>query len=516
MASTSLLATAFGALLLFQIWRVVQRLYFHPLSSVPGPKMAAATTLYEFYWNAICGGKLFLRWEEMHKKYGPIVRLGPNEVHISDPTYWDVLYNSTNKLDKYARFYCFDAGTNIAGVTTVKHEVHRRRRGAISKFLSAANVAKLEPRVHVHLKKMLDRFDEFGRAGKPCDCFNAFRSLTMDVISMFCEPTPRHNLDAPDFDPPMHRTIRTAAQTMDIQKFIPIMQIMDLVPISVWRYLDPEVTKLVEKREVLRNTAKQIAAEGGNPSSREMTVMDAIASSDLLPPEDKTPLRMAYEAEMVLGAGTETTSNTLGNLVFYVLSNPKVHERLRNEVLSCSTAPTDELVDFQTLNKLPYLTAVIQESLRVASPVSGRLPRVNPTSPMTYTTPGPHPTTYTFPPGTVMSMSQRDLHNNPDIFPDPEKFEPERWLPATDPTCTVTPEQRRLMDRYWVPFSRGSRNCIGLELAKQELGLATGNLFRRFDLELFETTERDVRAEHDFFAPYAAADSEGVRVKIKY
>lgn len=135
---------------------------------------------------------------------------------------------------------------------------------------------------------------------------------------------------------------------------------------------------------------------------------------------------------------------------------------------------------------------------------------------MTYTTPGPHPKTYTFPPGTVMSMSQRDLHNNADIFPDPERFEPERWLPATDPTCTATPEQRRLMDRYWVPFSRGSRNCIGLELAKQELGLATGNLFRRFDLQLFETTERDVRPEHDFFAPYAPADSEGVRVKIKY
>lgn len=46
---------------------------------------------------------------------GPIVRLGPNEVHISDPAYWDVLYNSTNKLDKYGPFYCFDGGTNVTG-----------------------------------------------------------------------------------------------------------------------------------------------------------------------------------------------------------------------------------------------------------------------------------------------------------------------------------------------------------------------------------------------------------------
>ncbi|KKY13050.1 putative cytochrome p450 [Diplodia seriata] len=449
MAPTSLLSTALVALALVQIWRIIQRLFFHPLASVPGPKLAAASTLYEFYWNAIRGGKLFKRLDEMHEKYG--------------------MRPLTNKLDKSAPFYCFDGGTNVTGVTTVKHEVHRKRRGAISKFLSAANVSRLEPRTHVHLKKMLDRFAELGRAGEPCDCFNAFRSLTMDIVSTLCEPNPRHNLDEPDFAAAMHRTIRTSARTMDIQKFIPIMQIMDLVPLSVWQYLEPEVSKLMEKRGVL-------------------------------------------------GAGTETTSNTLGNLVFHVLSNPAVHSRLKHELRSCSAAPPDQLVDFRTLDKLPYLTVVIQETLRIASPVSGRLPRVNPSSPMTYTTPGGEPKTYTFPPGTIMSMSPRDLHGNAAIFPEPEKFVPERWLPATDPACAVTdPERRRAMDRYWVPFSRGSRNCIGLELAKQELGLVAGNLFRRFGdrVELFETTARDVRVDHDWFAPYGPADSKGVRIKIK-
>ncbi|KAL1649444.1 hypothetical protein SLS58_001499 [Diplodia intermedia] len=500
MAPTSLLSTALVALALVQIWRIVQRLFFHPLASVPGPKLAAASTLYEFYWNAICGGKLFKRLDEMHEKYGPIVRLGPNEVHISDPSYWDVLYNSTNKLDKSAPFYCFDGSANITGVelmdavTTVKHEVHRKRRGAISKFLSAANVSRLEPRTHVHLKKMLDRFAELGRAGEPCDCFNAFRSLTMDIVSTLCEPNPRHNLDEPDFAAAMHRTIRTSARTMDIQKFIPIMQIMDLVPLSVWQYLEPEVAKLMEKRGVLRETAKNVLAEGGQPDSREPTVLDA-----------------------VLGAGTETTSNTLGNLVFHVLSNPAIHARLQDELHSCSAAPPDDLVDFRTLDRLPYLTAVIQETLRIASPVSGRLPRVNPTSPMTYTT-TPAAKTYTFPPGTIMSMSPRDLHGNAAIFPSPEKFVPERWLSSPASTDNVDPEgRRRAMDRYWVPFSRGSRNCIGLELAKQELGLVAGNLFRRFGdrVELFETTARDVRVDHDWFAPYGPADSKGVRVKIK-
>lgn len=181
-----------------------------------------------------------------------------------------MLYNSTNKLDKHGPFYCFDGSFNATGgasytsppsaaaltvkVTTVQHEVHRKRRGAMNKFLSAANVSKLEPQVQVFLKKMLDRFDEIGRAGEPCDCFNAFRSLTMDVISIFTERNPRNNLDEPDFAREMHRNLRTAASSISWQRFVPIMTLMDVVPLSVWRFIDPEIAKLIVKREVSNPT----------------------------------------------------------------------------------------------------------------------------------------------------------------------------------------------------------------------------------------------------------------------
>ncbi|KAL1624336.1 hypothetical protein SLS56_007875 [Neofusicoccum ribis] len=270
MAPISLAISAVLLLALVQAWRVVYRLLFHPLASVPGTKLAAATTLWQFYWDAVRGGKMVFRLEEMHQKYGPIIRIGPNEVHISDPAYWDVLYNSTNKLDKHGPFYCFDGSFNATGgasytsppsaaaltvkVTTVQHEVHRKRRGAMNKFLSAANVSKLEPQVQVFLKKMLDRFDEIGRAGEPCDCFNAFRSLTMDVISIFTERNPRNNLDEPDFAREMHRNLRTAASSISWQRFVPIMTLMDVVPLSVWMFIDPEIAKLIVKREVSNPT----------------------------------------------------------------------------------------------------------------------------------------------------------------------------------------------------------------------------------------------------------------------
>jgi cytochrome P450 len=115
--------------------------------------------------------------------------------------------------------------------------------------------------------------------------------------------------------------------------------------------------------------------------------------------------------------------------------------------------------------------------------------------------------TYIFPKGTVMSMSMRDLHYNADIFPDPLTFSPERWL-----TDDSDPFKR--MQQAFVPFSRGTRNCIGQELAKQELLLTAGNLVQRFDFELYESSERDVKLAHDWFAPFAELDSEGLRVKV--
>jgi cytochrome P450 len=78
---------------------------------------------------------------------------------------------------------------------------------------------------------------------------------------------------------------------------------------------------------------------------------------------------------------------------------------------------------------------------------------------------------------TVISMSNWFMHRDPTAFPDPDRFDPERWLDS-DPSAV------RLRERYLVPFSRGSRMCIGQALAMCELYVTIGTLFRRFgDLE---------------------------------
>lgn len=217
--------------------------------------------------------------------------------------------------------------------------------------------------------------------------------------------------------------------------------------------------------------------------------------------------RLVAEAQAVIGAGTETTGNTLSVFTYHVLAQPSVHKRLKAELRAAAKdESTNALMNYRTLEKLPHLQACIKEALRLACGVTSRLPRLNRTSRTTYTTPSGK--SFTFPPNTIISMSIIDLHYHPEIFTNPEAFDPDRWLENDI-------EKLKSMERAFVPFGRGPRQCIGLELAKEEITLMTGNLFHAFDLELFDTAARDVSIEHDFFAPWAPMDSNGVRVIAK-
>lgn len=145
-------------------------------------------------------------------------------------------------------------------------------------------------------------------------------------------------------------------------------------------------------------------------------------------------------------------------------------------------------------------TAVVKESLRITSLVASRIPLVAPYESLKYK----H---WCIPPGTPVSMSFRDILFDEGIFENPMEFQPERWHP-----------QRRTHiqgAQGYVPFGRGSRACIGMNLAMAELYLVLGNLFRKFDLELFETTRaRDIDVVRDSFIGEPCRSSRGVRVKV--
>jgi cytochrome P450 len=198
-----------------------------------------------------------------------------------------------------------------------------------------------------------------------------------------------------------------------------------------------------------------------------------------------------------MGAGSLTTALFLKVTNFHLLKQSDVLAKLRAELETAFPDPT-VIPPLIELEKLPYLQAVVKEGQRLSYGVAHRLQRIAPTEALAYKD-------WAIPPGTPVSMTAVYIHQDPSIFPDPFSFKPERWL-ASDAAK---------LDKYLVNFGRGTRQCLGINLANLEMFTTLATMVRRFEMELYQTAESDVELRHDFFNPLPRLDSKGVRVLVK-
>jgi cytochrome P450 len=215
--------------------------------------------------------------------------------------------------------------------------------------------------------------------------------------------------------------------------------------------MNPPLEKLLQLQRDLRTTIRKIGVSG--PTSEKLpehaTIFHHILASDLHPSE-KSPVRLADEAQTVIGAGLTTTAWSLTNAVFFIAGSPRIQDTLRAELRAAIPNPNaEDALSFQKLEKLPYLRACIQEATRFAHGLSGRGPRVFST-PMVYDK-------WTIPEKTAISMTIADLHFDPEIYPEPREFVPERWL--NNPKA---PDGSSL-EKYFVAFGKGPRSCLGIK-----------------------------------------------------
>lgn len=252
-------------------------------------------------------------------------------------------------------------------------------------------------------------------------------------------------------------------------------------------------------------TAIQLKIKESSKSTSQKTVFHALLASDA-PPSDLTNVALSGEAQAIIGAGTTTTASVLRVGTYHVLADPSILNKLTTELRKAIPNPA-VATPLRELEQLPYLSAVISESLRRDHGVSHRLQRVAPDRALQFNA-------WTIPPGTPVSMTSVLMHENPEIFPHPHTFDPERWLKSGS-TSTQGSNGLHRLDRYLVPFGKGSRACAGINLAYAELYLTFANVFRRFEMELFETErERDIDLKHDFFIPSPSLESRGLRALV--
>lgn len=150
---------------------------------------------------------------------GPIVRINPQELHVSDPAFYDCVYvgpsRRTNKWDFSARMF----GTTLAAVGTTDHHLHRLRRSALNTFFSKRSVSKLQPKIQRMVDYACHLIKDRGSRHEKLNLKNCFAAFSADVIGEVAFGHGYGLLDRPDFEPGWQKLMMVCSPDSDI--FLP-------------------------------------------------------------------------------------------------------------------------------------------------------------------------------------------------------------------------------------------------------------------------------------------------------
>ncbi|KAL2018687.1 hypothetical protein VTK56DRAFT_522 [Thermocarpiscus australiensis] len=475
---------------------------FHPLSRFPGPKIAAATYLYEAYYDWILVGRYGKVIKRMHDKYGPIVRINPDELHCSDPYFTDEIYAGPGRIrDKWQhQLNTGGAGpVSVTGFSTVPHELHRMRKGALSRFFSRSQMLKLEAEVLDMAQMVADKM--LASAGKgPFDVKEAFNCFTADVISQYAFGEPMGFVAQEGWEPNFATWVKSFFRSAYVMRHnVVVRKLAQAMPLMA-DYLGEDVKNVMRQMNVV--IPGYIRAAISNPEKGR--VFAELVQSNLLPEEEKTMYRLSGEGFNFLLAGTETTAATLTVITYYLLARPEIYKRLMKDLEGMDPAK----LKWTELEQRPYLWAVVHESLRVMPGVSHRSARIARDEDLVYRT-RDGKKEWVIPRGTPIGMTSMINHWDPELFPNPDDFVPERWLVDGQPNYKL--------QKLLIAFGKGSRSCIGENLAYCEVYLMAAIMAFRVlpRAQLHETTVEDLTYDHDMIVVQTKKGSISVRIKIE-
>ncbi|KAJ7447839.1 fatty acid hydroxylase [Mycena latifolia] len=217
----------------------------------------------------------------------------------------------------------------------------------------------------------------------------------------------------------------------------------------------------------MRDLADQIVAtRKAHPIPKHDLLDTMLNSRDPKTGEAMTAESIAQNLLTFLIAGHETSSGMMTFMVYYLLKNPKTMRKLRAQV---DEVLGDRPVQYEDFAKLPYLIAVMRETLRLAATAPLRA-----TAALEDTTIGGGK--YAIKKGAVIAIQAWDMHRDPAVWgDDAEEFRPERMLDG---------KFEALPPNAWQPFGFGARACIGRAFAWQEVCLVMASVVQKFDLSL--------------------------------
>ncbi|KFA47172.1 hypothetical protein S40293_09612 [Stachybotrys chartarum IBT 40293] len=414
---------ALAAVILFTV--LACQYWLSPLRKIPGPFYCKLTSLV-LRWNELQANRtVFVH--QMHLKYGPVVRIAPNEVSFTSWTALKEIYCSSgsgyDKTEFYDLFRAYGRRTMFTMLCKSDHAARKRilaDRYANSNVMKESSISGIKERAEKFAQRCTEPYDGVN------DIFNAGDEEMMHQVA---SDDSLQNRLISHWSPKIHQVLEGV-----LAKFAKPRQI----PLATKYVLDSSQRSDVAPFTLMSRLHEK---QGGLES-----------------------IDMAAECLDHMAAGIDTTGDGLCFLM-WELSQPRslrFQRQLQEELQRHPNLAFD---------KLPFLDAVVCESLRCFPPIPMSLPRYVPQG-------GRSIDGFWLPHKTIVSCQAFSVHRvNEDIFPDPDVFNPERWLePEGDA------DRRRML----FAFSNGGRGCVGKQLSF--LALAEMKLLLREIYSKFGTT----------------------------
>ncbi|KAL4882734.1 cytochrome P450 [Aspergillus karnatakaensis] len=450
-----------GVITYWVIWIVYAR-YFHPLSRFPGPFWASITRIWTLLH--VLPGDAEKTQRALHARYGPVVRIAPNELVTSDPGAIQTLYgfkSSTAKTDFYlafrppwARFP--DHFSSEGG------KQHAARRRIVSHVYSLTSILQSEEYIDKCLDVWVDKLGEIADRKDSFDLWIWTRMYAYDVIGELYFSKMFGFLEAGGDH------LGYIGATDDL---IPIQFLAGNMPTYIRSFFMLAGIVLIPKvRRALKALGDLTEATNVMLKNRLASLQSADSDSvpqrqDILGKLLNISQKRGDELDFVLDdikmesfggffAGSETTAVTLSGILYHVLRTPTVYAKLTAEIDAA----------------LPYLSACIKEGIRM-HPITGvSFPRHAPSD-------GCEIGGRYIPPNARIGVNPGIIHFDKTVFgEDADQFRPERWLEDEEGASN--------MDRHVMQFGIGARTCLGKHLSMCEIYKAVPQILRTFSLEM--------------------------------
>lgn len=295
-------------------------------------------------------------------------------------------------------------------------------------------------------------------SGKPVNLVHEYSAMTGDIVTRYCFPDAYGLFDKPDCGADFHHLFAgTLANVHTLKRFPLLLILVRGLPEWLVQLLVSElaVTLRWQREWFMQIDAIKPGADNWKDRGGKPSIFRTLLPADL-PPYDKSVSRLMEDAQMLLECGSVTTNMALALATYNILSDEHVLRTLTNELSTAILDPA-HLLPLVEMEKLDYLTATTLETLRISHGVTHGLQRVSPDQSLRYHN-------WIISAGTPVSMTLVHIHTNEEIFPNPEIFQPERWLPLE--------KKGRRLQKYLIAFSIGSRQCLGMNLGSAELPMA--------------------------------------------